>query len=192
MLKLSKLCPVIYAIVISTVISKGGRCWSAVFPYLVGQRSPALWGFMVGHPGLSFVVCSVLMIILAARLKLSNMKRIIHTNFKNKTWIPFRRVQLNLHSFIRYTNMKIRHFICRAILKIAEVVSRIEDIDTFVKSLCQLGFQLQAKVKCCKSTAVYTHIKSIPIRRFFNGKPDSFIGSSLLLIFLVHSAAICF
>ena len=44
------------------------KCWSAVFPYLVGQRLPALWGFMVGDLGLSFIVCSVLMIILAARL----------------------------------------------------------------------------------------------------------------------------
>ena len=43
-------------------------CWSAVFPYLVGQRSPTSWGIMVGHLGLSFVVCSVLMIILAAGL----------------------------------------------------------------------------------------------------------------------------
>ena len=30
--------------------------WSAVFPYLVGQRSPASWGIVVGHLRLSFVV----------------------------------------------------------------------------------------------------------------------------------------
>ena len=37
--------------------------------------------------------------------------------------------------------------ICRGIMKIAEVRSRIEDNETFIRSLSLLGFQLTDKVK---------------------------------------------
>ena len=49
----------------------------------VGQQSHITWRIMVSHLGLSFIVCSVLIIILAARLIYMQTKVVVHV-FRQK------------------------------------------------------------------------------------------------------------